>query len=54
MDDYTDGELFWWITHGMAGTAMPGWQELLTETQRWQLIHYVRQIRRQASTASHP
>lgn len=47
LDDHTDGELFWWITHGMPGTAMPAWEGILGETQRWQLIHHLRAIRRQ-------
>ncbi len=51
LDDHTDGDLFWWITHGMPGTAMPAWEDILVETQRWQLIHYLRAIRRQAREA---
>jgi len=27
VDDHTEGDLFWWLTHGIAGTAMPPWQE---------------------------
>ena len=45
VDDHTDGDLFWWLTHGIAGTAMPPWQEQLSEPERWKVIHYVRSLR---------
>jgi len=44
--DHTDGDLFWWLTHGIAGTAMPAWQEQLSETERWLVVHYIRSLRR--------
>ena len=37
----TDGELFWKITTGRG--AMPSWQ-LLPETDRWSLVHYIRTL----------
>ena len=41
-----DGELFWWLTHGIAaprgGLAMPGFAGVLTEDQRWALIDWMR------------
>ena len=44
--EHSDGELFWWLTAGMAapdGTqAMPGFAGRLTEGQRWDLIDAVR------------
>jgi len=46
VDDHTDGDLFWWLTHGMAGTAMPSWQEQLSEPERWMVVHYIRSLRR--------
>ena len=45
VDDHTDGDLFWWLTHGIAGTAMPPWQEQLSEPERWKVIHYIRSLR---------
>jgi hypothetical protein len=45
VDNHTDGDLFWWLTHGIAGTAMPAWEEALSETRRWEVIHYVRSLR---------
>jgi putative copper export protein/mono/diheme cytochrome c family protein len=46
VDDHTDGDLFWWLTHGIAGTAMPPWQEQLSEPERWMVVHYIRSLRR--------
>jgi putative copper export protein/mono/diheme cytochrome c family protein len=43
---HQDGELFWWIGHGMAapdGTqAMPGFAAALDEDTRWDVIDYIR------------
>jgi len=36
----TDGSLFWKITTGKA--PMPSWKDDLSETQRWQLVDYIR------------
>jgi mono/diheme cytochrome c family protein len=35
-----DGELFWKISEGRA--PMVTWKEQLTETQRWELVNYIR------------
>jgi len=36
----TDGALFWMISTGR--NSMPAYKAVLTETQRWQLIDYIR------------
>jgi mono/diheme cytochrome c family protein len=36
----TDGELFWKISHGRR--PMPAFQYKLTETERWQLVDFIR------------
>jgi len=36
----TDGALFWKITEG--NTPMASYKDLLSETERWQLINYLR------------
>jgi len=38
----TDGELFWKITQGRP--PMPSYAQQLTETQRWQLVNYIREL----------
>ena len=44
--DHTDGEMFWWLTHGIddpeGGLAMPGFANALSSEDRWALIDYVR------------
>ncbi len=39
---HTDGQLFYWITHGLSGTAMPDFSAALTEPQRWGLVNFIR------------
>jgi putative copper export protein/mono/diheme cytochrome c family protein len=43
---HSDGELFWWLAHGMAAPdgrpAMPGFAGSLTDDQRWHLIDFIR------------
>ena len=43
---HTDGELFWWLTHGieapLGGIAMPGFASVLTPDDRWALIDFIR------------
>ncbi len=39
---HTAGDLFWWITNGIAAAGMPGFDDRLTEEQRWDLVNLVR------------
>lgn len=39
----TPGEIFWFITKGDIDNGMPSW-EGLTETERWQVITYVKTL----------
>lgn len=45
VDDHTDGDIFWWLSHGIAGTAMPSFNQVLSDTARWELIHFIRSLR---------
>jgi len=40
--DHTAGDLFWWLTHGIRGTPMPGFKDRLGEEERWDLINFLR------------
>lgn len=44
--EHSDGELFWWLTHGMdnpeGGLSMPGFATALTEDDRWAAIDFIR------------
>lgn len=41
---HTAGDLFWWITHGVAGTSMPAFAGRLAEPERWDLVNFVRTL----------
>jgi len=45
MQKATDGELFWKISTGRA--PMPSWQDHFSETQRWELVNYLRALAKQ-------
>jgi mono/diheme cytochrome c family protein len=38
---HATGEVFYWISEGVAGTGMPAWKETLSQTQRWEIVRYV-------------
>lgn len=38
---HADGENFYWISEGVAGTGMPAWKDKLTEVQRWEILRYL-------------
>lgn len=39
---HTDGELFLWISKGIPGSAMPGYEDRLSENERWDIVNYIR------------
>lgn len=42
--DHTAGDLFWWLTHGVRGSAMPGFGDRLSPEARWDLVNFVRTL----------
>jgi putative copper export protein/mono/diheme cytochrome c family protein/peroxiredoxin len=42
--DHTAGDLFWWLTHGIKGSPMPGFGDRLSEEERWDLVNYLRAL----------
>ncbi|MBO0733391.1 MAG: CopD family protein [Methylocapsa sp.] len=38
---HTAGDLYWWITHGIDATPMPGFGDNLTVDERWDLINFL-------------
>ncbi len=42
--DHTAGDLFWWVNHGKENTEMPGFQQVLSEEENWDLINYLRTL----------
>jgi len=49
MESMRDGEIFWVVTHGI-DKNMPSFDQQLTETERWQLVQYVRDLRARQRT----
>jgi len=41
---HTAGDLFWWISYGVKQSAMPGFNESLSEEGRWDLINFLRAL----------
>ena len=48
----TDGEIFWQITHGRS--PMPAFQGKLTDTERWQLVDYIRSLAKKPDAPAKP
>ena len=46
VNEHTDGDIFYWITNGLEG-GMPAWGTRLSETQRWELVNYLRSLNNQ-------
>ncbi|HUZ91337.1 MAG TPA: CopD family protein, partial [Methylocella sp.] len=38
---HTGGDLYWWITHGITGSPMPAFADVLTDDQRWDIINFL-------------
>ena len=38
----SDGDLFWWISHGRDNGAMPAFAPALREDQRWDVVNFLR------------
>jgi mono/diheme cytochrome c family protein len=41
---HTEGELFYMITRGMPNSAMPAWGPVLSDRERWHLVHYLNEL----------
>jgi putative copper resistance protein D len=42
--DHTAGDLFWWVTHGIPGSGMPGFEDRVPPEARWDVINFVRAL----------
>jgi mono/diheme cytochrome c family protein len=41
---HTDSQLFEWITNGFPGSRMPAFKSTLSDTDRWNLVNYIRTL----------
>ncbi len=46
---HTDAQLFDWITNGLPGTRMPAWKDKISDTDRWNLVNYIRYLAQQVA-----
>lgn len=51
LNSHTDGDLFYWISTGLPG-GMPAWSPTLSETDRWNLVNYLRSINGRGPSAA--
>lgn len=49
--DHTEGDMYWWITHGRQDTVMEGVESETSEEDRWDLVNYVRLLANSARSA---
>ena len=47
---YTDADYFWRISEGVPWTAMPTWKLVYNDTERWQLVQFIRTMFTQTVT----
>ena len=40
--DHDPARLYDWITNGFPGSAMPAWRDSLSDTDRWNLVNFIR------------
>src|ERR1700730_10652834 len=38
---HTGGDLYWWVTHGIPASGMPGFADVLTNDERWDIINFL-------------
>jgi mono/diheme cytochrome c family protein len=53
LNSHTDGDIFFWISNGLPG-GMPAWASSLSETDRWNVVNYLRSINGRGPAASAP
>lgn len=53
LSGHSDGDLFYWISNGLPG-GMPAWSSTISETDRWNVVNYLRSINGKAPSAAVP
>lgn len=52
MAEASDQYLFWMLSEGSEEGAMPAWKDLLSDTERWQLVNFLRSLPREDGSGS--
>jgi putative copper export protein/mono/diheme cytochrome c family protein len=42
--DHSEGDIFWWLSAGIAESGMPGFADRLSKDARWDLVNWVRTL----------
>jgi putative copper resistance protein D len=42
--EHTAGDIFWWLSHGIRGSGMPGFEAALSVEDRWDLVNFLRAL----------
>jgi putative copper export protein/mono/diheme cytochrome c family protein len=42
--DHSEGDIFWWLSAGIAESGMPGFADRLSDDRRWDLVNWVRTL----------
>ena len=53
LNQHTDGDIYYWISTGLPG-GMPAWDPTLSDTDRWNLVNYLRSINGHGPAAPPP
>ncbi|HZR82466.1 MAG TPA: cytochrome c [Candidatus Binatia bacterium] len=51
---HSDAYLFWRMSVGKRGSAMPSFQHSLSETERWEIVAYLRSLAERSRIAAKP
>jgi mono/diheme cytochrome c family protein len=54
VQDYADGQLKWIIANGIAPSGMPGWKGILSDTEMWNMVRYIRHLPPKGSLGAPP
>ena len=41
---HASGEVYYWISEGVAGTAMAAWKDTIEENERWAIVRYLQAL----------
>lgn len=39
---HSEGDLYWWVSHGKANGVMPGFENVMSPSDRWDVINFIR------------
>jgi putative copper resistance protein D len=45
-EEHRAGDFYHWLTYGIEGTEMPGYPEIFTEADRWDLVNFIHALSR--------